>query len=96
MQITVGDVHDFMRETTAEVLRAIIKFPASDCCLAALTEEVGELAQAMLSKTHREIYKEAVQVAAMAARCAIEGDPSLINYRRFHYPKLGKFPESHK
>lgn len=39
-------------------------------------EEVGELAQAFLQdKPFEEIYKEAVQVATMAARCAIEGDP---------------------
>jgi len=86
----------FLIHVDEEIELAIKKFPSSDACLAALTEEVGELAQAMLSKSQSEIYKEAVQVAAMAARCAIEGDPSLINYRRFHYPKLGKFPEPHQ
>lgn len=80
----VGD-RDFMRLLEAELARAREKFPSSRCSLAALTEEVGELAQAVLKhavgKWPRErVLEEAVQVAAMAMRVAIEGDPSIAAY----------------
>ncbi len=59
-----------------EANNACGKFPYPNPNLAALMEEVGELAQAMLQgKPQSEIYGEAVQVAAMALRCALEGDP---------------------
>ncbi len=76
-----GDDGDFLSEVHSEVLRARTKFPSSRLVLAALTEEVGELAQAMLKvaagKWPKErIRDEAVQVAAMALRVATEGDPT--------------------
>ena len=59
----------------AEVARARAKFPANRFLLAALLEEAGELAQAMLQKKSRaEIVKEAIQVACVAIRIAEEGD----------------------
>lgn len=68
----------------AEVLSARKKFPSNKMMLHALHEEVGELAQAMLNQYHihkersieldSPIYKEAVQVAAMAIRVMTEGD----------------------
>ncbi len=62
---------------TAEVTRARRKFPGSRFMLAALMEEVGELAQAILQKKPRgEIQKEAIQVACCATRIFEEGDPS--------------------
>lgn len=73
----------FLEEVAEEHSRAIAKFPNPDCNLAALTEELGELAQAMLqyyrdgTKSWGDFYGEAVQVAAMAMRCALEGDPTL-------------------
>lgn len=72
----------FMEDVKRELDAARLKFPSSVCCLAALHEESGELAQAMLKHAAgkwgaKRVYEEAVQVAAMAARCAIEGDPSL-------------------
>jgi NTP pyrophosphatase (non-canonical NTP hydrolase) len=61
----------------AEVMRARIKFPGNRFLLAALTEEVGELAQAMLQRAPKdEIEKEAIQVAAVAIRILEEGDAS--------------------
>ena len=51
--------------------------------VAALTEEVGELAQAMLhiregkGTDWTRVYREAVQVAVMAMRAATEGDHTL-------------------
>ena len=57
------------------------KFPGNHHKLAVLSEEVGELAQAMLQHEYDgqpaiNVYREAVQVAAMAIRVAIEGDHS--------------------
>lgn len=74
--------YKFLGEVYQELVRARTKFPSSVCCLAALHEESGELAQAMLKHAagkwpHSRIREEAVQVAAMAMRCALEGDPSL-------------------
>ena len=69
-------------EIRCELDYARDKFPSSVCCLAACTEELGELAQAMLKHAagkwpQSRVREEAIQVAAMAIRCAIEGDPSL-------------------
>lgn len=71
----------FTNNVVYEIAAARAKFPGSYLVLAALVEEVGELAQAMLK--HKagklpasEVWKEAVQVAAMAQRVATEGDPS--------------------
>jgi NTP pyrophosphatase (non-canonical NTP hydrolase) len=75
------DDSKFLSDVHREVDRARDKFPGSNLVLAALTEEVGELAQAMLKRragkmTDKDVWNEAVQVAAMALRCAVEGDPS--------------------
>lgn len=53
--------------------------------LAALQEEVGELAQAMIdlemgSAQDSDVYEEAVQVATMAIRVATEGDDTFETY----------------
>lgn len=62
----------------AEVSRT--KFPGNRFLLAALTEEVGELAQALLQKSDRAaVVKEALQVAAVAIRIAEEGDASFVD-----------------
>lgn len=79
--------YDILADVEAELVRARTKFPDSVDCLTALTEEVGELSQAMLQKkhepdkgrTHEDIYAEAVQTAVMAIRVASEGDPNF-NY----------------
>lgn len=62
---------------TGEVTRARRKFPGSRFMLAALMEEVGELAQAIIQKQPAEnIRKEALQVACCAVRMLEEGDSS--------------------
>ena len=71
----------FLQDVGDEVVRARQKFPSSNLVLAALTEELGELAQAMLKVAagkwpEERIWEEAVQVAAVAMRVATEGDPS--------------------
>ena len=65
-----------------ELAKARRKFPDQHVwiTLAALSEEVGELNQAILQfnhephkgKTEEDIYKEAVQVAVMAIRVALD------------------------
>ena len=61
----------------AEVIRARLKFPRSRYLLAALTEEVGELARAILQgKDQDAIQREAIQVACVALRICEEGDSS--------------------
>ena len=58
-----------------EVLRAREKFPSNRFLLAALTEEVGELAKAYLQREGRDaIRKEALAVACVAMRIYEEGD----------------------
>ena len=49
--------------------------------MTALVEEVGEVARALLDESRACVFAEAVQVAAMACRVAVEGDPTL-NDRR--------------
>lgn len=77
----------FVKNVAEELDRARKKFPSSNLCLAALVEEVGELAKAMLKARAGkvpiiEIWEEAVQVAAMAQRVAVEGDASFaIEYK---------------
>lgn len=71
----------FLIEVAHEHERAVGLFPSSEASMCALTEEVGELAKAMLEESPERIRKEAIQVAVMAMRVAIEGDPSLDGYR---------------
>ena len=92
-------IQAFLNEVEIEFVKARQKFPQPNPSLAALTEEVGELAQAMLhireGKVNywEDIYKEAVQVATMAARCALEGDPTIgvlpENVRHYKYSSEG-------
>jgi hypothetical protein len=63
-------VHDLIRE----IDRARAKFPGNRFLLAALMEELGELAEAMVDGTREEAYKEAIQVACVALRIAEEED----------------------
>ena len=83
-------VVDFMMDVAAEIERVASLFPGPNPNLAALTEEVGEVARALLEARARsfelggldrgdwdDIRTEAVQVAAMAFRIVFEGDPTL-------------------
>ncbi len=73
---------DFLQEVREEVARARTKFPQPDGLLAALSEEAGEVAKAMLDEHWQNVRKECVQLAAMAFRLAEEGDPTLTPIRR--------------
>jgi len=74
---------EFLAAVEDEVSVARKLFPGDNRNLAAATEELGELAQAMLHITEgkatgwNHVYTEAVQLAAMAVRCAIEGDKTI-------------------
>lgn len=69
--LTNTAVHDVKMELD----RARAKHPENKHMLAALMEEVGELAKALLEGDD-EYYTEAIQVACVAIRIATEGDPS--------------------
>lgn len=68
---------------TSNNARARHKFPGPNPTIAALIEEVGELAQAMLhirEGKHADwsrVHNEAVQVAVMALRAATESDATI-------------------
>lgn len=57
-----------------EIDRARTKFPGTDHLTAALTEEVGETAQAYLQGRLEDARAEAVQAACVAWRIVEEGD----------------------
>lgn len=64
-----------------EAAGAQTKFPSTKHMHAALVEEVGELANALIEHdrgklTAGDVFDEAIQVAAMAIRIATEGDES--------------------
>lgn len=76
-----------------ELGRARSKFPKTRHVMNALTEEVGELAQALLDQEYKsgenmfkdvglnsKVRKEAIQVAAMAIRLLEEGDTTFPTY----------------
>lgn len=66
---------EFLARVGAEVVFARRKFPNNAHMLAALTEEVGELARALLEGEGKaRIRAEAIQVACVALRIATEGD----------------------
>lgn len=71
----------FMADVAAELERARAKFPGDRIMTIALAEEFGELAKAMLDESGANVWKEAVQTAAMAARVAIDGDSSVDEWR---------------
>ena len=64
-----------------EFKRAVAKFPDPSHSMTALSEEHGELARALLDESPQRIYSEAVQVAVVAMRVALQGDPSIDDYR---------------
>jgi hypothetical protein len=70
-----------IRDLRQEVGRARAKLPANKHLLAALMEEVGELAEALLkAEPKARIQAEALQVACVAIRIFEEGDSSFENW----------------
>lgn len=66
--------YDLLGDICAELIRARRKFPGKNVTLAALVEEVGELAKATFEESADRVRKEAVQVAVMAMRMILDGD----------------------
>lgn len=64
-----------------EIEAARAKFPGRRVMTIALAEEFGELCKAMLDESSDQIVREAVQVSAMAARVAIDGDETVDDWR---------------
>lgn len=73
-----------MKMVADEVAAAREAFPGKTHMLAALVEEVGEVAQAIMQHDRKqgtsvhEVLREAVQVGAMAIRLAVEGDDNFL------------------
>ncbi len=74
----------FASDMQRECGLGMVKFPESRMLLAALMEEVGELSRAILSEKPEQVYAEAVQVAALAARIACFGGSDIDDYRMAH------------
>ena len=72
---------EILKNIQDELARARRKFPNPQGSMTALTEEVGELAKALLDESRARVIEEATQVAVMAIRVATEGDPTLDGYR---------------
>lgn len=70
-----------IEEIIAELARARAKFPGDNATFHALTEEVGELAKAMMEEPRHAVRKEAVQVAVMAMRVVLDGDATMAGWR---------------
>ena len=75
------NIQKFMKDMQTEALRAVEKYPAPNPNVAALAGEMGEACEAMNKEPFANVYAECVQVAVMAARLAIEGDPFMDTYR---------------
>ena len=73
----------FLEDVRNELELAVAQYPNPNPTLATLTEQVGQLSEALLqirdgvSNDWFVVWFEAKQVAVMAARCAIEGDPTV-------------------
>lgn len=70
-----------MDRLVTEIVSARRKFPNPSGSMTALTEEVGELAKALLDEPWENVEAEAIQVACMAIRVLEEGDPTLTGLR---------------
>ncbi len=80
--------HNSANESTldaiaGEVMKAREKFPGTRFLLAALVEEVGELAEAIGTCDKKHIRKEAIQVCAVAIRIIEEGDATTYDPKAF-------------
>lgn len=71
----------FLDAVRCEVMRAQELFPGRRVMGMAFNEEAGELNKALLDEPWVNVFKEAVQAAAMAARVALEGDEGLDAWR---------------
>lgn len=80
--VVQDEVDRFFEQAKAELRRARAKFPGDRIMTLALAEEFGELCKAVLDESAEAVRKEAVQVACMAARVVLDGDGSVVDWRR--------------
>lgn len=79
--LTKGPMGELLQSIRKEAMQGIESYPDASGLMVALMEEVGELARAMMSEPRDRVRDEAVQVAALAIRVALEGDPALDGIR---------------
>ena len=72
---------EFVTAVLVEVKNARTKFPGANATNAALVEEVGEVSTALMYEPFDRVCAEAVQVACMALRLAVEGDTTFTSWR---------------
>lgn len=72
----------FAADLDAEIKRAKAKHPTNEAMTAALSEECGEVARALVDESKERVYEECVQVACVAYRITEGGDASLEDYRK--------------
>lgn len=75
-------VDEFLEAVRAEIARARDLFPGDELQTLAFNEEVGELNKAILDESPAAVRKEAIQVACMAARIVLDGDSSVVEWRK--------------
>lgn len=80
-KLNIKTDEDFLNAVIAEVKRAREKFPGANATNAALVEEVGEVSTALMYEPFYNVVAEAIQVATMALRLAIEGDATMAEFR---------------
>ncbi len=71
----MGSMPDTLQQIEQALVKGRTKFPGRRFLLAALTEEVGEVARALLQKApHEKLCEECAQVAGLCIRIMEEGD----------------------
>lgn len=76
-----GPIGEVLQDVYTEITRGVESYPDASGLMVALMEEVGELARAMMTQSRDSVRSEAAQVAALAVRVAIDGDPTLAEIR---------------
>jgi len=91
---------DALLDVSLELARARAKFPNNTLLLAALLEEAGDLANALIEGrkgdpasvvSHKHTYEEAIQVACVAVRIATEGSSEFESFDPSRVPSLANY-----
>ena len=77
----IAQYDDLMNAIREELQNARTKFPGSNATFAAMVEEVGELATAIMEEPRDRVRAEAIQVAVMAIRVVLDGDYTYAGWR---------------
>jgi hypothetical protein len=72
---------EFVEMVRKEIARARAESPGPIATHAALVEAVGKVSEALMYSTWYAVVTEAVQVAVLAQRLAIEGDSTFETWR---------------